>query len=250
MPPGIHTPEYWIESFKPSRADLDMLYEFMIEVNHPVGIEVLAERVVRARVEATLASRLKHRNATGTVYRPADRYDAGQKLVFPALDGATGVVRSVRAGNNPAYGKYDVIDVDLGAETRAFAAGLTWDHALSQSDEDLDADVLVERYAPVIVPQLVATLSRESDWLSLGDRWSLRSLLPEVNAGHRNLAEAIIMLAGEPLPAEHLLKDLDLDDSVPIETRALALELALSADSRFRNVGAVEAPLWTLTTPV
>ncbi|RIL12572.1 hypothetical protein DCC79_00985 [bacterium] len=226
------------------------MYEFMIEVNQPVGIEVLAEQVVRRRVEATLASRLKHRKASGTVYRPADRYDVGQKLVFPALDGASGVVTAVRAGNNPAYGKYDVIGVDIDGITREFAAGLTWEHALSQMDQDLDADVLAERYAPVIAPQLAATLTREPDWLSLGDRWSLRSLLPQVNAGHLNLAEAVIMLAGEPLPAEHLLKDLDLDDSVPLETRALALELSLQADSRFRNVGAVEAPLWALTAPV
>ena len=191
MQPGIHTPEYWIESFKPSRADLDALYEFMIEVNQPVGIEVLAEQVVRRRVEATLASRLKHRKASGTVYRPADRYDVGQKLVFPALDGASGVVTAVRAGKPTAY----FINIGRGMTTKL---------------DDL---------AAAIEQGTIAGCGLD-------------------------------VFEVEPLPAEHLLKDLDLDDSVPLETRALALELSLQADSRFRNVGAVEAPLWALTAPV
>ena len=82
--------------------------------------------------------------------------------------------------------------------------------------------------------------------MTYGDRWILRALLPELNQGHRNLAEAVIMLAGEPLPASLILNDLDLDPNVPTETRAVALEMALARDERFRNVGALEAPLWTL----
>jgi hypothetical protein len=81
-----------------------------------------------------------------------------------------------------------------------------------------------------------------------GDRWILKALLPEIHAGHRNLAEAIIMLGGEPLPAEQILPELELDEAIPDETQAMALEIALAEDERFRNVGALESPLWTLTT--
>ena len=104
--------------------------------------------------------------------------------------------------------------------------------------------------SPMIAAQMVARLVEDPDWLSYGDRWILRALLPEVNLGHRNLAEAIIMLAGEPLPAEQILGDLDFDKQLPAETRAIALEMALSKDERFRNVGALEAPLWTLKSQI
>lgn len=249
MQPGINTPEYWIESFKPSSADMDMLVERVIAAGQPLPLSVLAQQVVHHRVMAVVEARQRLKHVSGTVYQPADRYDVGQKLVFPALDGATGVVSAVREGNNPAYGKYAVIHVDLGGARREFASGLTWDHPLGHDDADLDPDLLVERYAPVVAPPLAARLGKETDWASLGERWFLRSLLPAVNDGHRNLAEAVIMLAGEPLPAEHLLRDVDLDDALPLETRAFALELALSGDARFRNVGALESPLWTLIAP-
>lgn len=248
MQPGIDTPEYWIESFKPSDADLTVLYERVVEAMRPFDIEALAEIVVRHRVDKVLEAHRVPERTDGVVYQPTNRYDVGQKLVFPALQGLEGVVSTVRPGNNPTYGAYEVVGVKISGGQREFAAGLTWEHALSHVVADLDPDILVERYAPVIAPQLAARLSRDSEWLCYGDRWFVRAFLPEVNAGHRNLAEAIIMLAGEPVPAEQLLRDVEIDESVPLDTRALALELALVADPRFRNVGALESPLWTLSS--
>ncbi len=250
MQPAIDTPEYWIESFKPSEADLDVLYERVVEAMRPFEIEALAEIVVRHRVDKTLEAHRVAVRADDVVYQPMDRFEVGQSLVFPALEGAHGVVTAVRPGNNPTYGLYDVIRVHLGGGEREFAAGLTWEHPLSHVVTDLDPDLLVERYAPVIAPQLAARLGRDAEWLCYGDRWFVRAFLPEVNAGHRNLAEAIIMLAGEPLPVEHLLRDVDLDESIPLETRSLALELSLAGDPRFRNVGALESPLWTLSSQI
>jgi len=248
MQSGIDTPEYWIEGFKPTADDLEVLYERVIEAMRPFEIEALAEAVVLHRVEKVLATRAARARADGTVYQPGESYRVGQKLVFPALDGQVGVVTAVRPGNNPMYGKYEVIRAQTGDGEHEFAAALTWEHPLGQAEADIDADTLVERFAPVIAPQLAARLGKDGDWLSYGDRWFVRALLPEVNMGHCNLAEAIIIMAGEPLPATHLLKDLDIDDSIPLETRALALELALARDPRFRNVGALESPLWTLTS--
>lgn len=246
MQARIDSPDYWLDGFQAQDHDMSELYEFMIEAAEPQEIEALAARLVRRRVERELAARKARADAKGTVYKPADRYDVGQKLTFSAIDGLEGVVKSVRKGNNPAFGDYEVIQVKLGGAERSFAAGLTVDHALSETETDLDAGDLAERYGPVIVPPLAMRLSDDVDWLHYGDRWVLRALLPEINLGHRNLAEAVIMLAGEPLPAEQIMNDLDLDSSVPAETRAIALELALSSDGRFRNVGALEAPLWTL----
>ncbi len=44
--------------------------------------------------------------------------------------------------------------------------------------------------------RMPAELQADPDWAHFGNRWVLRALLPKVHTGHRNLAEAIVMLAG------------------------------------------------------
>ncbi len=246
MQARIDAPEYWIEAFQPTDADLEMLYEHLIESGRPETLESLATRVIEHRVQREIGNRRARATARGKVYQPTDRYEAGQMLVFTALDGVEGTVAGVRPGNNPSYGRYEVIRVRIAGAEREFAAGISWEHPLSLTETDLDPKALSERHAPIITPPLGTRLAEERDWVNFGDLWVLRALLPDLNQGHRNLAEAVIMLAGEPLPATLILNDLDLDPKVPAETRAMALDLALARDERFRNVGALEAPLWTL----
>lgn len=249
MPNRIDSAEYWIEDFEPSGDDLEALYAHMLDVLQPATMVALAGTVVRGRVAAALAARAATTKGDGAVYVPVNRFEVGQKLVFPALGGASTKVDAVRPGNNPSqYGPYDVIAVTLDGKQREFAAGINFPHELAQAFDDLDADALVEKWTRVIEPRLRERLGGDAEWAHLGDRWILKSFLPEVNTGHRNLAEAILMLAGEPLPAKRIMKDLDVDKSAPETTRELALDLSLSTDKRFRNVGAIESPLWTLAT--
>ncbi len=248
MPKPIDTPEYWIESYSPSGRELDWLFEYVLEAGRPFDIESLARELVRFHVAQAMEARRVSERSDGAVYQPSDRYEVGQKLVFPALEGSEGAVKEIRPGNNPDYGDYDVISVKMNGEVREFAAGLEWEHALSQTVAEVDPEEVAERFAPLISPQLASSLSNDGEWLCYGDRWIQRALLPEINAGHCNLAEAILMLAGEPLPAAQILPELDLGDTVPLETRSMALEITLAEDGRFRNVGALESPLWTLAS--
>lgn len=243
----IDSPEYWIENFKPSAADMDVLYEHVLDAGHPFLVEELAKVLVSHHVRQAVARRTAGKSAAGLAYAPADRYEPKQKLVFPALNGVDGVVERVRPGNNPEYGEYDVIQVNIAGVLREFAAGLTWQHPLMAVDPNADPDALAERYGAVVAPGLAALLATDKDWLRRGDRWILRALLPVISPGQLNLAEAVIMLAGEPLPGDQILRELDVDTSVPVETRVLALDTTLASDDRFRNVGAVESPLWTVT---
>ena len=248
MPNAIDSPEYWIEDFEPTSAELDALYARALETTRPTSVEDLAAALIMARADRALAARRAASKGDGIVYVPSNRYEKGQKLVFPALDGATGKVKTVRPGTNPEYGAYEVIGVEIEKTAREFAAGITWDHSLMQAESAFDPDELAERYAPVIAPKLRERLTRDSEWKSFGEQWILKALLPEINAGHLNLSEAIIMLAGEPVTVNHILGELDLGESTPEETRALAVEAALEGDDRFRNVGAFESPLWALTS--
>jgi hypothetical protein len=246
MPTRIDTPEYWIDDFSPTPKELELLYGQVLETMRPYDIEELASMLVRHRVDQAVAVQQARARADGTPYQPRDRYEPGQRLVFPVLDGEEGVVKGVREGNNPAYGTYDVIQVKIDGQMREFAAGIDWDHQLTQIEAELDPDELTAAFSPVVAPQLASLLEADKEWLLFANRWVLKALLPKINRGHRNLAEAIIMLAGEPLPPEQILDELDLDPAIPVETGALALSLALVDDGRFRNVGAHESPLWAL----
>lgn len=246
MSSRIDSPEYWIESFEPTRAEIEALQNHVLETMAPTSVEALSSRLIHDRVERAMAARKASSGGKGVPYVPSNRYEKGQTLVFGALDGATAKVMAVRPGDNDLYGDYEVLTVQLDGQERHFAAGIGFDHELTRAEVELDADEISDRYAAVIAPRLREVLDRNEDWVHYGDRWILRAVLPTVNAGHRNLAEAIVMLAGEPTPAGRLLEEIELDGSVPSETRTLALEISLDEDERFRNVGALESPLWAL----
>lgn len=246
MPKRIDAPEYWIGEFKPTAKDLDALYGFALDVAEPLDIETLAATLVRQHVERLSAAQKGRAAGRAAVYLPSDRYEKGQKLVFPALDSAAGEVAAVRPGNNPAYGKYEVIQVRLDGEAREFAAGISFEHALTETLMPADPEALAEEFAPLVAPRLTEELQADKEWVSFGNQWVLRALLPKLNAGHRNLAEAVVMLAGEPLPTERIADEIELEKGASPELRKIALDIALQADGRFRNVGAHESPLWAL----
>jgi hypothetical protein len=176
MPTRIDAPEYWISRFQPTSKDMDALYGFALEASRPLGIEDLAFELVRQHVDRLTAA---HR-PTGTgvaVYLPSDRYEKGQRVQFPALGSAVGKVVAVRRGNNEAaYGAYEVIRVDLGQGTvREFAAGITWEHALTQAALQVDPDALAAEFAPLVAPRLAEDLHSDPEWTGLGNRWVLRA---------------------------------------------------------------------------
>ena len=101
MPNRIDSAEYWIEDFEPSGDDLEALYAHMLDVLQPATMVALAATVVRRRVAAALAAQAVNTKGDGAVYMPVNRFEVGQKLVFPALGGVNGKVEAVRPGNNP-----------------------------------------------------------------------------------------------------------------------------------------------------
>lgn len=248
MPKPIDSPEYWLESFSPTSLELDHIYERVLEAGRAVQLEELARALVRFHVERVTQAH-RARASDGVLYRPAEHYSVGQRLVFPALDGISGVVERVRPGNNPHYGEYEVVRVKLPGGAREFAAGLQVEHPLNRQLGDVDAEALAERYANLVAPQLRQLLSADPQWVAQGDRWVIRDLLPEINLGHCNLAEAILLLSGTPMTSSQILPELGIEESASLDAWSMALDLALAADHRFQNVGTVESPLWALRAP-
>lgn len=246
----IDTLDFWVEDYTPSPAELEALYAFALESGKPQELEVLSAEAIRRRVARIAEAHAAATKGSGRIYSPAEKFKKGDKLIFAALDGLTGTVEGLRSGNNPHYGSYDVISVATPDGMREFAAALSIPHPLSQTQVDVSPDEVAARFASIVAPALATVLGADPEWVHYGHQWCLRGLLPEVNVGHLNLAEAVAMLADGPLSSGEFLPELDLLGDAPVQTKEFALVLALSRDARFRNVGALEAPLWALSSQI
>jgi hypothetical protein len=250
------TEEYWVRDFAVDRDDLEYIHNRLLEEERPLPIEELALAVMRYRVDKEDTS-LQKMLAKGTVYRPADTYSVGEKLVFPALNFATAVVTAVRPGSNPEYGDFQVIQVEFGrsGRQREFASALLKPHPLNEEADRLlekdgsvlEPEQLYDRYGRYVRQQLLVALNQQADLIELYGLWFLKALAVEIGPGHLNIAEAILDISGGgPVAPGDLLKDLDLPAEARRELLEFSLNYALDKDDRFDEVGPAGQVLWYL----
>jgi hypothetical protein len=247
------TAAYWRVAFTIEEADLDYLYNLLLEEETPLTTDEMAQAIIRRRVERE-AEAAKWRRQGAVVYLPKETYSVGQPLMFPALQLASGTVVSVRPGHNPDHGEFDVIAVDFGhgGQPREFAARFP-DHRLNEpvrpaGEEDLQTpEAIFAEHGREIGEKLETRLKANTDIVRIAGRWFPRALLATVNIGHLNLAEAVLdMAGGGPLPTEALLKEVGLPDNINARLQAFSLNFALQEDARFDEVGPAGQVLWYL----
>lgn len=245
----IEVAEFWEEEFEVTEEDIEFLYGRFVEDEAPRTTGELVRQVMKRRTRQAERLRRSRMGSEGVVYQPKERYEVGQRLVFLALgDDVTGEVVSVREGYNPEYGDFKVIQVELdGDGVREFASEFPHPHIVNVEDEPISVDDLYQEFGDIVREQLLEALSDNREFTRHGDQWILRDLLPEVHVGHRNIAEAMMVVAGEPLPTEKLLEEIELPEGITLETRKFAVNQALAEDERFINVGAISEPLWALS---
>jgi hypothetical protein len=243
---------YWDASFTIEDADLDFLYNLLLEDETPLSGAEMAQAIVRRRIEREQQAR-KRREQGAAVYLPKETYAIGQTLFFPALEYASGAVAALRSGFNPEQGEFDVLTLDFGdGVQREFAARLAT-HKLNTQSEEKAADemhapeVVFAEHGASITAKLEARLHASPDIVRLAGRWFPRALLATVNIGHLNLAEAVLdMAGGGPLPTDELLKEVGLPTNVNPRLQAFSLNYALQEDERFDEVGPAGQVLWYL----
>jgi hypothetical protein len=244
---ATETPEYWQFEFSVAEEDINHLYEMLVEEGTPRPIERLARAVMEHRQRLEEEIQAQRMRAQGTIYQPKLAYTVGQRVLFPRLGGISGTVVAVRPGENPEYGEFDVIRVEIsGNGVREFAARFSHPHPLNEDEVRIPVDDLYALYGSHVVHVLRSVLDEHPEFISVGDQWFLADMLPEVHIGHLNIAEAVIDLAETSLPTEALLKQVDLPAEIPPAAQAFALNYALSRDSRFVNVGDDHVPVWAL----
>lgn len=242
---------YW-EDFHLLEEDIECIYNHLLEVETPLTPEELVSVLVAERIQRELRALEAQRLAGGEVYLPKESYPLQQKLAFPALDWLQGEVVGSRKGWNPDIGDFSVIQVKFeDGELREFASNLDR-HALNEppevSGENIPTpEAVMKACGDQLVDKLETGLAANSDFVKIAGRWFPRALLIAINAGHLNLAEAVLdMSGGGPLPTVELIRQIELDSDENPKLVEFSLDLALQEDPRFDEVGPAGKILWFL----
>ena len=254
---ATQTPEYWGSAFSVSEEDLEHLLNLFFDDELPRTDDELALALVRRRCQRE-ESAVSHELAKGALYQPKHVYEAGQRLVFPALDYIVGNVVSLRDGRNPEYGPFQVMCVQFdGKPEREFACNFPYSHRLNEESAGTLPDAgnqtlyssedLYHLHGDHVRAKLVEALQRRPEFVWLFGRWFPAGLVADVNVGHLNLAEAVLDVAGGgPLPTDKLLNDVGLPREINRRLQEFSLNYALFKDERFDEVGPAGEVLWFL----
>lgn len=250
------TAAFWRDQFTVTPDDLEFIYHLLLDVQAPKTLAELAIALVQEYVRRE-NSKIETELAKGAVYLPKERYQVGQKVVFPGYEFAVGEVVQVRPGQNPEYGEFEVIKVRFRDYQREFASNLQKPHKLNQTSTTaleadkvlLSANELYSLYQVEIDESLLYALEegeRSKDFAEVDGYWLLSDMLADVHVGYLNIAEALIEMQGKPIKAEQILAEIDLTDNISPTMRVISLNHALEKDSRFDRVGSGGEKLWYL----
>lgn len=249
----LQTADYWGSEFELTDADIEQIYNHLLEQERPQTIEQIAE-VITVHRSREQVNQLRRAMSGSKVYQPQESYEVGEELVFPALKFARGKVTAVRPGYNPQFGNFKVIAVDLKGKPREFATDFSAAHVLNTENgeallEQVAADLEGSRhqYLATIAEKISTELEKRDDFVRLGSQWFVKSLMVEINIGHLHLAEAVLEVAeGGPTPPEEILPVLDLDPGIDPSVQLFSLNYALLQDGRFDEVAPRGKVAWFL----
>ncbi len=244
--------DYW-STISLHDEDIEFLYNYLLELEIPQTSQELAAAWVEERLKSEKQAIETQRSSGGSIYLPKERYDLGQKLIFPALNWLRGEVIQVRPGHNPDIGPFEVVQIAFeNGDTKEYATNLA-DHILNQplkivqDDETFNPKTVLKTYGDQIVEALETQLNKNEDFVRVAGRWFPRTLLIDINAGHLNLAEAVLdMAGGGPLATPELLSQVEIPSNVNPKLLEFSLDLALWEDPRFDEVGPSGSVLWYL----
>ncbi len=248
--------DYWRYDYRIGEDDHEFIYDLLAESETPKTTRELTLAIIQRHVRQE-EHFLREELARALIYDPASTYEVGDVIYFPAMDFHKGEVLSIRPGNNPEHGDFDVMTVAMEGEKkpRAFAARLQTPHKLNRSDDDqlldesdlLSPEEILALAGDALLPRIEAYLADNPDFfVRAGDAWLTSDQIAPINIGHLNIAEALIEMEGATLSAGNLLAQVELDPDLPEAIRIFSLDMALQHDERFIQVSIGEEPAWYL----
>ncbi|MCS6834486.1 MAG: hypothetical protein NZ750_00525 [Anaerolineae bacterium] len=242
----------------PTSAEIDAITNLLLERETPMTTAELAHWLIETRLESERQA-LQTRYQNIKVYDPAEAYNIGDRLTFSKMDYALATVSALRPGNNPDYGDFEVISVEFdeplynGARgVRDFAARLAQPHALNgapaqapQLSQFSAEDVL--KAHPHFIKELEATLSASKDLRRVAGYWFPQELVIPVDIGMLHLAEAVLDVSGDkPMTTQEIIEQIGGLGNAPMSLQVFSMNVAMSQDKRFDEVGPLGQVLWYL----
>ena len=245
--------DYW-NNFTISDADIERLYDYVLERGEPVPTHDLVHQTVETRVREEEIRRARYAQHA-TPYQPKLTYELGQHVIFSELKDAEGLVTALRPGENPRLPPFQVMAVQFSdGSTREFAGQYELPHPLNEEraatavTTDLTPEQVLDQYGTRVETLLIARLQRDKEFVEHQGMWLLRGLLVQVGEYNLNLAEAAIEPANSALSTAELIQILELASAnVKRSAVVFSLEYALRHDERFVNVGPKGEARWYLT---
>jgi len=251
---GRSLEDYWRE-LTLGDDDIDFIINLLLERELPLTGQEMLPDLIAYRLKRYQKEKERLEKPEAELYRPAEAYEVGQVLAFPALNLAVGTVIGVRPGNNPELEAFDVLQVELrdSSEVREFAARLEA-HALNKLPEIdpaaksfEDVDTVIAKFGKALKTSLEARLALSEDIVFLAGRWFPRALIVDMNEGQLNLAEAVLdVSSGGPLPTTAFLEHLDIASTIDPLLAEFSLDYKLQVDPRFDEVGPAGQTAWFL----
>lgn len=91
---------FWTE-FQVTDTDLEFITNFLLEREHPLTTGEMLEPLVELHLKQLEEKARQAAAPDERVYLPAEAFQVGEKLAFPAMDHAVGVVRKVPRWGQP-----------------------------------------------------------------------------------------------------------------------------------------------------
>ena len=253
---------HWAYKFTIGADDIESITSLLLDNESPLSSIELATAIIEAR-ESKQRQQLQRQYHGTKLYRPADSYQVGDRLVFSQMDYATASVIGLRNGRSSEQSAISVATVDFDDECRQsngkgreFVVNYPAEHPLNddsfnrppeQLDTDFTVDDIISDPATNIVEQVNDALERNPDLVRIAGTWFVRELIVEVSIGHLHLAEAILdMHGGGPLTTEQILQEIGGMGEAQIPLQVFSLNYAMNQDERFDEVGPAGHVLWHL----
>jgi hypothetical protein len=251
----------WVRNFIITGADIEDITNYLLEKETPMTTRELALYVIDKRLKSE-KSVIEARYKNAKVYTPSQQYGLGERLMFAMMDFATGKVVAVREGENTQYNTFEVIRVEfddaknnLANGYREFASALTTQHALSDSPTDnpanandnLTAQEIVDSSSIEVTSRMLEALRAQKELKQVAGFWFPKDLVLDIDIGSLHLAEAVLdMASGGPLVTESIIEQIGGVGAAPMTLQVFSLNLAMSQDKRFDEVGPAGKILWYL----
>ena len=101
------SPDYW-QTFSLGKKDLEFISTHLFENEIPLTEAELVPILVQERIRDERDALVTQQKSSGRIYLPEEHYQAGERLVFPALDWKKGQVINIRPSVNPTLGEFEL----------------------------------------------------------------------------------------------------------------------------------------------